>query len=774
MKRHDEAPQTQETETPRERISALCAAILRINASLDVDTVLREVVGSARALTGARYGAIAVTDAKGRPRDFVTSGLSPEQHRALEEWSDGPRLFEHLRGLEAPLRLPVFSEYIRPLGHSPFPIPSGTFQATPMRHRGANIGGFFLGGKEGAFTDEDEEVLVLFASQAATAIANARVYRDERRARADLEALVETSPVGVVVFDAATGQPSSFNREARRIVAELHMPGHSEARLPEVLTCRFADGREASLAELRNAEKLRAEEIELSVPDGRSVRTLIDATPIRSAGGAVETVVVTMQDLAPFEALERSRAEFLGMVSHELRAPLAAIKGSAATVLGGARDLDPAELHQFFRIVDEQADRMDGLVGDLLEAGRIATGTLPVSPEPAEVAAMVDRARTTFRSGGGNPVLVDVPPDLPAVMADGRRIVQVLNNLLVNAARHSRETSPIRVAAVRDGNHVAISVADEGEGMAPARLAQLFRRHTGAGDREGGGSGLGLIICKGLVEAHGGRIRAESAGPGRGLRVTFTLPTAGEAAGSAAADAAAESLPLREACEKTSVLVVDDEPQTLRYVRDALVEAGYAPAVTAEPREVPGLLKSKKPELVLLDLVLPGTDGIELMESIPALADVPVIFISAYGRDETVARALEAGAADYIVKPFSPTELTARVRAALRKRTGPQPFVLGELVIDYGRRRVSMAGRPVRLTVKEYELLRLLSASAGRVLTYESLLRQVWGEKEADNPEPVRNFVRRLRRKLGDPAAEPTYILNERGLGYRMPERSDP
>ena len=164
------------------------------------------------------------------------------------------------------------------------------------------------------------------------------------------------------------------------------------------------------------------------------------------------------------------------------------------------------------------------------------------------------------------------------------------------------------------------------------------------------------------------------------------------------------------------------------------------------------LLETKKPELVLLDLMLPGTDGIELMESLPALAELPVIFISAYGRDETIARALEAGAADYIVKPFSPTELTARVRAALRKRSAPEPFVLGELVIDYARRRVSVAGRPVRLTVTEYELLRLLSVNAGRVLTYESLLSQLWGAKDTDNPEPVRNFVRKLRHKLGDHA----------------------
>ena len=114
--------------------------------------------------------------------------------------------------------------------------------------------------------------------------------------------------------------------------------------------------------------------------------------------------------------------------------------------------------------------------------------------------------------------------------------------------------------------------------------------------------------------------------------------------------------------EQTRILVVDDDPQTLRYVRDALTEAGYSPQVTGDPEEVPRLIEAHRPHLILLDLILPGTDGIELMERVPAMADVPVIFISGYGRDQIIAKALEAGAADYVVKPFSPTELVARIQ----------------------------------------------------------------------------------------------------------------
>ncbi len=168
--------------------------------------------------------------------------------------------------------------------------------------------------------------------------------------------------------------------------------------------------------------------------------------------------------------------------------------------------------------------------------------------------------------------------------------------------------------------------------------------------------------------------------------------------------------------------------------------------------------------------MLPGADGIELMETVPELADLPVIFISAYGRDETVARALEKGAADYLVKPFSATELTARVQAALRKHAGPETFTLGDLAVDYEARQVTVGGRPVRLTATEFDLLRILTANAGRVSTYESLIRQLWNGFDPGDPDRVRTFVKQLRRKLGDDPKRPRYILNERGVGYRVPK----
>ena len=576
--------------------------------------------------------------------------------------------------------------------------------------------------------------------------------------RADLEALVETSPVGVLVLDVESGRAVWFNREARRIGESLRMPGQPAEQLLEVMSIRRGDGSEVNLSELPVAELLkrgettRAEEMLVSVPDGRSVRVLVNATPIRAEGDAFGSVVVTIQDLAPLDEIERLRTEFLGLVSHELREPLAAIRGSAVTLLEDAAALDPAEMREFHRIIVEQSGHMRGLIGDLLDAGRLDSGTLSVSPEPSEVAELVERARNTFIGGGGrHGIAVDLPVDLPRAMVDRRRIVQVLNNLFANAARHAPESSPIRVSAVREDAHVAISVADEGRGVAPELLPRLFDKYAADGSKAG--YGLGLAICKGLVEAHGGRIRAESDGPGRGSTVTFTLPVAGEpgAGGGCGTAPGADQSGEKDAHPGGRRRPAHAALRARLARRGRLRPAGDRRAGRARSR----FIRSEKPRLVLLDLILPGQDGIALMQEVPELADLPVIFISGYGRDETVARALESGAVDYIVKPFSPTELVARVRAALRRHEEPKPFELGDLAIDYERRRVTVGGEPVVLTATEYELLRVLSLNAGRVVTYDTLLRRVWSGREDSDANLVRIFVMNLRRKLGEPAAEP-------------------
>ena len=384
-------------------------------------------------------------------------------------------------------------------------------------------------------------------------------------------------------------------------------------------------------------------------------------------------------------------------MSHELRTPLTTIKGSAATLLTASSTLSPAEMGDFFRIIDEQADHMRGLISDLLDVTRIEAGSLSVTPEPTVVAALVDQAREVFLRGGArNSIEVDLPPDLPRIGADRQRMMQVLTNLLSNASKYSPDQSAIRVSASVEDVYVAISVSDEGRGVSAERLAHLFRKYSRIDSEDLGrhpaGEGLGLAICRGIVEADGGRIRAESDGPGLGTRFTFTVPAVAEPSnGSATGPGPLPADSGRAPGGRARILAVDDEPQILRLVRNTLSDAGYTPIVTGDPDEALHLIEVEKPHLVLLDMMLPGTDGIELMRRISEITDAPIIFLSGHGRDEIVARAFEAGADDYMVKPFSPTELAARIEAVLRRRSASdrirarEPYVLGDLTVQLCR-----------------------------------------------------------------------------------------
>ncbi len=776
-----------ENETLRARLLSLTDAILRINEDLDLDVVLQEVVDSARSLIDAKYSAIVTLDDSGELQDLLMSGLSPEQTEEVLSFPEGMALFRYLTGMQEPLRTTDFVSLVSSIGLSDFSPPITTFIGTEIRIRERHVGNIFMGEKRGGldFTEEDEETLEMFASQAAMAITNARRYGTERQAKADLEALVNTSPVGVLVFDARSRDVVKFNQEARRIFGGASGESYSFERLVGAANFRRMDGQDIPASELplerviSSGETVRAEEIVIHTPGGDTVSTLVNATPIYSEDGEIVSVVATLQDISPLEELERLRAEFLGMVSHELRAPLTSIKGSAATVLGSPSPLDPIETRQFFRIIEEQADHMRDLINNLLDLTRIETGSLSVSLETTDIAVVLEQAKNAFLSGGyKNTIEVELTGHLPRVTADAQRILQVLYNLLANASNNSAQWSTIRITAIRKGWNVEITVSDEGRGISPENLPHLFSKFSKVdGGRAGqvGGYGLGLAICKGIVETHGGRIWAVSEGEGRGTTLTFTLPTADESADRHPSFfSPSAQVSGAEPARAERILVIDDDSQVLRFVRYALSNAGYTPVATGDPSDLERLLESEPPELVLLNLVMPGTTGFDVMATIKEEMEIPIIIMSGRGRGQDIARAFELGAADYIVKPFSPTELVARIKAALRRqretRTAniPEPFVLGDVVIDYVEQRVSVQGRPAELTPTEYRLLMELSFRAGRVMTYNELLERVWGSNPSASVRLLRSFVKGIRQKLGDDARSPMYLFNQPGVGYSL------
>jgi len=660
--------------------------------------------------------------------------------------------------------------------------PVSAFLLTPIRVRDRHVGTILIGDKhdDSMFTQDDEETLAIFAAQAAMAVTNARRYGDEQRAKADLEALVNTSPVGVLVVDAGSRTVVMVNREARRIVGAPPVDARDSKRDMWGLTCQRMDGSEIAYGDLpmvramRKGETVQAEELVIQRRDGSEVTTLINATPIRSEDGELVSVVATLQDMTPLEDLERLRTEFLAMVSHELRAPLTSIKGAAATARDSSTPLDPAEVDQFFGLIEDQADHMRDLINDLLDMTRIEAGTLSVSPEPTDLAPIIDRAKRAFLSSGHrHSIDIETASSLPRVWADRRRIGQVLHNLLSNAAANSREWSTITVSASLEDTHVVVSVTDQGSGIAPERLRLLFTKfsqvHHDDPHRPQTGYGLGLAICKGIVEAHGGRIRAHSEGEGHGTRFTFTIPAVDEPAVTTDATGPDDGEAQPATSKVETILVIDDDPQALRYVRNTLAQAGYTPLVTSDPNELEHLLEAGKPHLVLLDLMLPATNAFELIRRIPRILNVPVIILSGRGDDSRIAEAFELGASDYVVKPFSPTELLARIAAALRRQALSQhtePYRVADLTVDYITRTVTVKGQATRLTPTEYKLLSELCTNAGRALSYEQLLARIWEQDSSADVQRVRTLVKDLRVKLGDNARNPTYILTVPGVGY--------
>ena len=222
------------------------------------------------------------------------------------------------------------------------------------------------------------------------------------------------------------------------------------------------------------------------------------------------------------------------------------------------------------------------------------------------------------------------------------------------------------------------------------------------------------------------------------------------------------------------ILLIEDEPQMRRFLRAALESHDYRLVEAMTSREGLAQATSRNPDVILLDLGLPDGDGIELARRIREWSTTPIIVISARGKEQDKIAALDAGADDYLTKPFDVGELMARLRVALRHATrsggaASEPvFSVGDLRVDLARRQVFVAGAEVHLTPTEYKLLTLLVHHAGRVLTHRQLLKEVWGPNAVEHSHYVRVYMTQLRHKLEADATRPRYLLTEPGVGYRL------
>jgi two-component system KDP operon response regulator KdpE len=224
-----------------------------------------------------------------------------------------------------------------------------------------------------------------------------------------------------------------------------------------------------------------------------------------------------------------------------------------------------------------------------------------------------------------------------------------------------------------------------------------------------------------------------------------------------------------EGCPR--VLVVDDEPAIRRFLHTSLSAHGYSVFDAANGREALNGVAAHRPDLVILDLGLPDVDGIEVTRRLREWTQIPIIIVTVQEQERAKIAALDAGADDYVTKPFGMGELLARMRASLRRAASPagEPvFASGQLTVDLGRRLITVGEHEIQLTPTEYDLLRALVTHAGKVLTHHQLLRQVWGVGYETETHLLRVNMSNLRHKLEPDAARPSYILTEPGVGYRL------
>ncbi|MBI4304665.1 MAG: response regulator transcription factor [Chloroflexi bacterium] len=224
--------------------------------------------------------------------------------------------------------------------------------------------------------------------------------------------------------------------------------------------------------------------------------------------------------------------------------------------------------------------------------------------------------------------------------------------------------------------------------------------------------------------------------------------------------------------DKITVLIVDDEPQLIRLVRANLESVGYKVFTASDGRSALEIIDREMPDLIILDIMLPGVDGYELCQRIREFTSTPIIMLTAKVEHVDRVKGLKLGADDYITKPFNVQELLARIEAVLRRSrsseetVSPRILTFGDVSIDFVRRRVTVHDQEVALTLTEYKLLSQLASNAGRVMLHGELLTRVWGPEYRDEQEYLRAYIRHLRQKLEDDPHQPKYILSKPGIGY--------
>jgi two-component system KDP operon response regulator KdpE len=618
-----------------------------------------------------------------------------------------------------------------------------------------------------------------FARRGGLLLENAELYGTISRERQRLQVVFEQSPEGIILVEAGSGNVVLANQAAHTLL-DAPLPAGAPLE-PEVLArFRRDDGTVCPIDDIPLMQALRGVpqigiEIGIEQHDGRRVPVLFNSVPLHDAQGELQGALALFQDLSSFREVERLKSDFVAMVSHELRTPLTAIQGCTQSLLSGQAGLDTQRTREFLEIINAQSVRLHDLIDNLLNISQVEAGALQLRRTAVQPSRLVrSLARQVGEQFPQYRLEVEIADPLPAISADPYRLEQVLLNLLDNARKFSPPDGLIMLRVEQRPDALCFSVRDQGPGIPAedrARVFERFYQSTPPPREMSRGTGLGLAICKALVEAHGGKIWIDEHVT-NGARICFTIPLQRVAA--PAGEHTRLATVVRTAHETAHILVVDDEPVMRQMLEGSLRNAGYVADSVPEGLAALEYLASEQPDLVVLDLMLPGQDGLAILQQIRDWSQVLVLILTAAPEPQTSVRGLQLGADDYMTKPFNMDELLARIEALLRRRrqttTQQLPAVLqrGPLMLDLARRSVQVDDTPVDLTPTEFRLLAVLARHPGQVLTHAQLLQQVWGPAYGGESQYLWVHIGRLRQKIeADPKA-PRLILTERGVGYRF------
>ncbi|MBN1977936.1 MAG: response regulator [Anaerolineae bacterium] len=658
------------------QLEALYDIARELNSSLDLPRVLQKALVEIVATSGSDKGAVYLTDDVG---ENVVPSRRVNWHDRSIPVDVLPSTWQ--MGRDDPLvsmgNLEEDAEaWVRDLADSGV----AAMLVGPLIANGQFRGLMVLASsKEGTYDVGHEQLFRNFLSQVATAIGNAEVYRlisqqaqelgqmfrQQQEQATEREAILTSIADGVVVND-MEGNIILVNPAAERIlgVSEKELLSRDFDSLFAAFGSQGEEEAGAAMETLLNTsvpEAAKSYKINLEA-DNRVIHALL--SPVLSLRGDFMGVVTIFRDVTKEVEADRAKSEFVSTVSHELRTPMTAIKGYTDLLHAGAAGPINDEQKRFLTTIKSNTDRLTALINDLLDISRMETGRIRFEPRSLQVGEVVADVVNVLAGSAEDKHLrlnYEVAAGLPDVMGDRDRLNQVLTNLIGNAIRYTPDGGEIDVKVYLVERAVRVDVRDTGIGIAPEDMAHLFERFYRADHplvQETRGTGLGLSIVKMFVEMHGGRIWVESE-PDQGSTFTFILPIP-----VSAAEARRPSVSHLTAHVRT-ILIVDDDRDAADVTKRQLEGSGYRVVVMGRGRAASEWIEENRPDLVLLDLILPDLGGLDLLRSLKkseTTSDIPIVVQSIVPDDGT---AWDLGAVGYLTKPVARDDLLHSVEQAL-------------------------------------------------------------------------------------------------------------